>query len=106
MNTTLPPLPSKTGHRGKHVFPPDGHIVGYEIIDEVRIPHTGFLEKIICLQRIKFDHGAIELRLGYYIIGKKPRMKGKWVWGQFAATMPAQDLLSIVELAKTKGWFQ
>jgi hypothetical protein len=23
-------------------------------------------------------------RFGYYIIGKKPKMKGKWVWGQAA----------------------
>jgi hypothetical protein len=30
--------------------------------------------------RGKFEDKRIEVRLGYYIIGKKPKLRGRWVW--------------------------
>ena len=47
----------------------------------------------------------IEVRLGYYVIGEKPRMKGKWVWGQYAAMMPIEDFKFLVDEALRRGWF-
>ena len=61
--------------------------------------------KLIYLQQLKFESdGRTELRLGYYIIGKKPAMRGRWVWGQFATMMPVADFRQIVKIAKRKGW--
>lgn len=60
--------------------------------------------KVIYLQRIEFDNGRIEARLAYYIIGKKPHMRGKWVWGQYATFLEVPDLKAIVRQAKKKGW--
>jgi len=60
-------------------------------------------EKIFVLQEILFKDGKKELRLGYYIIGKKPRAKGKWVWGQFCPFFPKKDLIKLIEKAKKEG---
>lgn len=68
--------------------------------------------KILCLQRLEFHPEGhlrgkptkVEVRLGYYIIGKKPKMRGKWVWGQFAALMPIKDFRHLVREAKKRGW--
>jgi hypothetical protein len=76
----------------------------YTITDEVRVTQSDMREKILYLQRIEFEDKRIEVRLGYYIIGKKPNMRGRWVWGQFAALMPLQDFRALVRAAKKKGW--
>lgn len=60
-------------------------------------------EKIFVLQEILFEDGKKELRIGYYIIGKKPRVKGRWVWGQYCPFFPKQDLKKLIEKAKKKG---
>ena len=103
--TTLPVLPSKIGKRGKLVLPPDKRVLHYTITDEVRVPQSDMPEKILCLQRIEFDEDKrVEVRLGYYIIGKLPKMRGRWVWGQFAALMPLQDFRALIQQAEKKGW--
>lgn len=58
--------------------------------------------KIFYLQQLLFDDGRTELRLGYYIIGKKPGAAGKWVWGQFAPMMLAQDFRAIADEARRR----
>jgi len=64
----------------------------YRITDQVAQPQSDKPKKLLCLQRIAFDDdGRIELRLAYYIIGKKGKMRGRWVWGQYAAFLPAKD---------------
>jgi hypothetical protein len=104
-SSALPVLPSKVGSRGKLVVPPDGRVLHYKITDEVRVTQSDMREKIICLQRIEFEEDKrIEVRLGYYIIGKKPKMRGRWVWGQFAALMPLRDFRALVRAADKKGW--
>lgn len=56
------------------------------------------------MQKVDFEEdGRIELRPGYYIIGKKPGMLGNWVWGQTAIFMLVSDVEQIVEKAKAKG---
>lgn len=105
MKSKLPPLPSNVGKRGKIVVPPNGEIFHYTITDEIRVPQTGKPEKVLCLQHIEFQGDKrVEVRLGYYIIGKKPKMSGKWVWGQFAALMPLKDFKTLVQKAVKKGW--
>jgi len=59
--------------------------------------------KIALLQELEFQDGKKELRLGYYIIGHKGGMKGKWAWGQYALFISAGDLVKLVERGKEKG---
>jgi hypothetical protein len=104
-NTTLPELPSKIGKPGKLVMPPDGEVLHYTITDEIRLPQSDAPQKILCLQRIEFvKDKRVEVRLGYYIIGKLPKMRGKWVWGQFATFLPLGDFRKLIRLAEKKGW--
>ncbi len=108
--TKLPELPSNVGKRGKLICPPDGHVVHYIIRGEVRVRQSDKREKILCLQRIEFQEGRlkprVEVRLGYYIIGKKPKMRGRWVWGRFAALMPLKDFKAIIKKAEKQGWIR
>lgn len=84
--------------------PKGGHFY-FTVVDEIYIPQTGLPEKLIYLQQIKFaKDGRIELRLGYYIIGKRPAMRGRWVWGQFATMIPMTDFRRIVRMAHARGW--
>jgi hypothetical protein len=100
-----PPLPSKIGKRGALVFPPDGHRQHFIIADEITRPHSGVPSKIICLQLLRFDEdGREQVRIGYYVIGKKPRMLGRWVWGQYATMMPLKDFKALIQQAEKKGW--
>ena len=100
----LPVLPSRKGARGALKLPPRGVILRFTILDEIRRTQSDQPGKIICLQRVRFDDGRHEIRLGYYIIGKLPRMRGKWVWGQFATLMPVKDFAFIVAEARSRGW--
>jgi hypothetical protein len=99
----LPALPSKKGARGSIVHP-DGSRWPFTVTDEIVIEQSDLPEKRICLQRINFGGAKEELRLGYYIIGKKPRMLGKWVWGQFAPLIPMADFEKLVHQAISRGW--
>jgi hypothetical protein len=100
-----PILPSKVGSRGKLVVPPDGYIMHYTITDEVRLVQTRFPRKMLCLQRLEFDDDhRVELRLGYYIIGYKPSVAGRWIWGQFSALIPLSDFRTLIRKAEKRGW--
>lgn len=104
-----PEPPSQIGKRSWLPEHPD-HKYWFTIIDEVRHHQSTFAAgtsegKLLCLQLLRFEEtGMEELRLGYYIIGKKPRMLGKWVWGQFATMMPIEDFRALVDKARDKGW--
>jgi len=102
----LPDLPDNIGkrRRAKH---PDGTFFYFKIVDEIKFIQSTHEEKAIYLQKNQFEETQrIEFRLGYYIIGKKPKMAGKWVWGQFATMLPAEDFVRIIHQAQDKGWFQ
>jgi len=75
------------------------------IQDEIYRFQSDFPEKAIVLQKVHFEDCSFELRLAYYIIGKKPSMKGRWVWGQYATFMPQEDFIAIYKEAKIRGWF-
>ena len=87
--------PDNVGRHGR-LTSPKKHVSHFEILDEIRRPHTGLDSKIIYLQKIRFEDGRIELRLCYYIIGKVGRAKGKWVFGQFATLLPIEDFQAII----------
>jgi hypothetical protein len=37
-------------------------------------------------------------------VGKLPKMRGKWVFGQYATFLPEKDFKVIVNKARKKGW--
>jgi hypothetical protein len=77
----------------------------FVIEDEIWTHQTDSPDKIIILQKCRYaDSTAVEYRLGYYIIGKKGRMLGKWRWGRFATFVPVADFQSLVNEAKRRGW--
>ena len=63
-------------------------------------------EKILVLQRLQAitEPEKEMFRFGYYIIGKKPKMKSKWVWGQFAPFITRSDFEAMVMEARDKHW--
>jgi hypothetical protein len=86
-------------------MPPNGDALYYTIIDEVRQFQDRSKSKVIVLQLVRFEDRRHEIRVGYYIIGKKPRMSGRWVWGEYAAFMPVGVFRRVVRKAIARGWF-
>jgi hypothetical protein len=77
--------------------------MSFQVTDQVARPQSDKPKKLLCLQRIEFDDGGrIELRLAYYIIGKKGKVRGRWVWGQYATFLPAKDFAALVRGARKK----
>lgn len=61
---------------------------------------------VIILEQVELKKpDGMHLRLRYYIIGEKPRMKGKWVFGQFATFVSPKDFEKLVKLAKKHKMF-
>ena len=97
-------MPDNVGRR-THWKSIRGRVRTCTITDEIRRLQSNAPNKVIVLQRIEFEETQeIEYRLGYYMIGIKPRMAGRWTWGQFAILIPALDFRWIVRRAERKGW--
>ena len=79
-----------------------GKKLKFKVIDNVTLRQTNYPKKIFILQKLLFENGKKEIRIGYYIIGKKPRMKNKWVWGQFCPLFPKKDLVTLIRKAKVR----
>ena len=103
--TKYPKLPSTVGKRATVRFP-DGRKMIWHVIDEIR--HNEGSGKILILQRLQSDNDQTTemFRFGYYIIGKKPKMKGRWVWGQFAPFIYADDFKAMILEATKKNWIK
>lgn len=102
---TGPPLPDNVGRttKWKNIR---GELRTFTISDEIRRLQSGNPHKLICLQRLWCNENQREeFRLGYYMIGVRPRMSGKWTWGQFATIIPATDFRAIIKQAQKRGWF-
>jgi len=99
-----PKPPSRIGKvtRRKNI---DGSPMVYTVLDEiVHIPRSN-PNKAIYLQMLQFeDDKHKEMRLCYYMIGHKPRGKGKWLYGQFATMIRRDDFEQIMSKALGKGW--
>lgn len=83
----------------------------FRVFDEIHCRHkldkrlAKITDKEIYLQLIEFkESGEKQLRLGYYMIGVKPGMKGRWVWGQYCAIVPKREMEWLIRKAKAKGW--
>ena len=81
----------------------NGKKVNFEVKKQVTLRQSTYPEKIFVVQELQFNDGGNEIRVGYYIVGKKPRVRGKWVWGQFCPLFPRQDLVKLIKKAKTAG---
>lgn len=80
-------------------MPPDGEIIRYTVIDEVRTFQDSSRNKLLTLQLMELDNSKRKVRVGYYIIGKLPRMRGKWVWWQCAAFIPLPVFRRLINMA-------
>jgi hypothetical protein len=76
-------------------------------------------EKVFVLERLRrlpyegrlahgFMHrdGDIEYRIGYFIVGRNGKRKGKWVWGQFCPLIPSPDLKRLLQAAEREQTIQ
>ena len=101
-----PPLPQNVG-KTRTIPAIDGRIRHFRIEDEIIRPQSNSDRKIIVLQRMRFlEEDRIEFRFGYYMIGLKPKARGRWVWGPFCLLIPQEDLLALLAEAKRRKWFQ
>lgn len=95
---------SKIGKKVTLRMPPDDRIVNGIITHEIGQRQSDDPTKEMRLQRVQFEGGRVELRFGYYIIGKKPGGLGRWLWGQYAPLMPIGDVRALIWAAEAKGW--
>ncbi len=78
----------------------DGEKINFEIKKQIILKQTNYPKKIFVLQDLQFENGIKEIRIGYYIIGKRGRAKGRWTWGQFCPLFPKKDLIKLIKMAK------
>ena len=77
----------------------------FDVVDEISHRQSDYPDKMFYLRKVQFRHDhRIEFRLCYWIKGKKPKAAGKWVFGQYAPFMPAEDSQAIIGTAIEKGW--
>jgi hypothetical protein len=100
----LPPL--KT-HKRVSIITQDGEKVRGTISGCVRLQESGHKNKQFVLERIRFDnfpgYPKTLFRIGYFMLGKKTRMRNKWVWGQYAPLFKKGDLIRFISKAKGEG---
>ncbi|MBM3322624.1 hypothetical protein FJY69_04010 [candidate division WOR-3 bacterium] len=78
--------------------------MSFEVVDECTWSPKDNDEKALCVHKLRFDDGREEYRIGYYMIGKKGKGRGKWLWAQYAPMMHAVDLKHLFDLARKKDW--
>jgi hypothetical protein len=79
----------------------DGKLMVCTIEDEILHPQAGSPEKLICLQQLRCENGACELRMTQYVLS----VSKYWVWAQILLNMPAHDFEEIAKEAQARGWF-
>ena len=103
---TFPAWPDNKGKR-RCIKTQSGEIRHFLIEGEIRRQQHNARHKLIVLQRMRHEEeDLIEYRFGYYMIGAKPRFKGRWVWGQSCLLVPETDLKRILKKANKRGWFR
>lgn len=96
-------LPKLTIKDSGSIIDINGRRKNFKVGKYVTLEQGDYPEKIFVLQEILFEDGKKELRLGYYIVGKKPGARNRWVWGQYCPFFPKKDLVKLIEKAKKKG---
>lgn len=103
----LPLLKIRKKGKLKNIF---GIIKRFEITKVIPVLqsniHKKMNGKVYVLEKLKDEDGKKHFRLGYYIIGQKSKMKGKWVWGQYCPMGPVKDFKRIIKKAESKGFFE
>jgi hypothetical protein len=99
-----PGLPSRIGKTTQRKYM-DGSPMSFTVLDEIVHVPASNQKKAIYLQMLKFaDDGRTEMRLCYYVLGHRGRIKGKWAFGQFAPMIRKEDFDKIISKAREKGW--
>jgi hypothetical protein len=97
--TRIMKFPTKSGRIEKR----ECKILNYVIHRQGNAPHKYFVLDLLQLSWDKEKARKKELRLGYYILGKRKKVFNKWVWGQYAPLIPLRDLRILLHKAKNKG---
>lgn len=97
-----PSLPSRLNKETKRKDI-NGDKMHYTVVDENIFVAPSNPEKAFAIHKLKFSNDREEYRIGYYMIAKKPRVRGKWAWGQSAPMMTKEEAKMIVE--HLKKWF-
>lgn len=98
-----PPLPKRLGKKTERVGI-SGKPLIYTVVDEGVFLAKSNPNKAFCIHKLRHADGREEFRIGYYMIAHKPRMKGKWAWGQFAPMMTKEEMSEIFDTIKKNGW--
>ena len=98
-----PPLPKRLGKKTR-TEKIDGKPLIYTVIDEDIFLAKSCKNKAFCLHKLRYENGKEQFRIGYYMIAHKPRMRGKWAWGQFAPMMTKEEMVEIFNRLKEKKW--
>lgn len=98
-------LDRRRGREGSFGFPtPYGKKKRHErriMIDYILHRQYNNPDKYFVLELIKLPWGKKpELRIGYYILGKKRSVLGKWRWGQSAVLVPQKDIPALFKKAQ------
>lgn len=89
-------------------FPTKNGKLDYEsikMVDYIIHRQSNYSHKYFIIELMKLSwRREKELRFGYYILGKKPSVAGKWRWGQSAPLIPPKDLKALINKAKKKNF--
>jgi hypothetical protein len=100
-------LPPFKIHEQVSIITQDGEKVRGTIDECVRLQESGHKNKYFVLERIRFDnfpgYPKTLFRIGYFMLGKKRRMRNKWVWGQYAPLFKKRDLQRLISKAQQEG---
>lgn len=103
----LEKLLERRKNKKRHLkYPPKNEKRPFRIKDYVYLQQSTYKDKCFVLDLIEIEEGNKkyeEIRIGYYIKGKMPSVKGKWVWGQYCPFFPKEDLKALMKEAKKRG---
>lgn len=94
-----PPLP-KSSRKTRRLTTIDGEERSYKIVDEEVFLASSDSSKAFAIHKLEYDDGSEEFRIGYFMIGRKPRMRGKWAWAQYAPMMTEKEMEEVFERAQ------
>lgn len=76
---------------------------GYKVEDEIVEPQGD--TKLVYVQKIRFkDDGRLEYRFTYYVIARKGKVLGRWVFGKNSLFVPTEQLSKLLDKARMKNW--
>lgn len=75
---------------------------GYKVEDEIVEPQDE--RKLVYVQKIRFDDSRLEYRFAYYVVARKGKVLGKWVFGKNCLFVPTAPLAKLLDKARAKKW--